>query len=443
VAALLPHQLDHEASAAGRGGQLRELAAHVHCALAELALRAADFDAAGAWCHAGIRSCAHWLAIQAGLELSTAHDLLRVGHALADLPLIRQAFSDGRLSLDKVRALLRVATAADQELWLELALGADANQLVRICREVRRSLDADAAGQDEVLRARRGLWARRRDDGMLRVVALLPPEEGALLLAALEAVAGSEALPRPAGDPALEPWAARRADALCAIGEHALAAGPEGLAAASDATQVVVHVDVGVLTGEQPDGRCHLEDGTPLSAAAARRLGCDADVVAIIEKDGLPIDVGRRRRLFTGKQRRALQARDRTCRYPGCQVPARRTRGHHIVPWWEGGGTNLANGLSLCGWYHARLHDGYYRIVREPGGELRFETPDGTVIAPPVRAPLVPGGGEPLRRRHAGQGLAVDDETAVAGWRGERFGLRYAADVYAEAAAGLRARAGP
>ena len=230
----------------------------------------------------------------------------------------------------------------EQAAWVETALGLRQQRLLGAHAHpgVHARPDVGSAW-DEVLRARRGLWARRRDDGMLRVVALLPPEEGALLLAALEAVAGSEALPRPAGDPALEPWAARRADALCAIGEHALAAGPEGLAAASDATQVVVHVDVGVLTGEQPDGRCHLEDGTPLSAAAARRLGCDADVVAIVEKDGLPIDVGRRRRLFTGKQRRALQARDRTCRYPGCQVPARRTRAHHLLPWWEGGGSHV------------------------------------------------------------------------------------------------------
>src|SRR5207302_1812445 len=150
----------------------------------------------------------------------------------------------------------------------------------------------------EQLRARRGLWARRREDGMLRVVALLPPEDGAVVLAALEAVVKSEAVSLAEDDPALEPWAAQRVDAFRAISEHALAAGPDGLAGASEATQVVVHVDVGVLTGERPDGRCHLEDGTPLSAAAARRLGCDADIVAITEKDGLPIDVGRKRRLL-------------------------------------------------------------------------------------------------------------------------------------------------
>jgi hypothetical protein len=300
-----------EATALDLGRQLCELSAHVQAAQAELALRLAAFDDDAGWGGAGIRSCCRWLSIQAGLDYHTSSDLLRVGHALAELPLIRQAFSAGQLSLDKVRALLRVATPADEEIWLELALGADAALLARICREVRRSMDADAPGQAAKLEARRGLWTRVREDGMHRLVALLPPEDAGLVTAALEAVARSDALPP--REEAQDKWAGRRSDALVAVSEHALGSAPEELVGAPGAVQMVVHVDVGVLTGEQPEGRCHLEDGTPIAAAVARRLGCDADIVAITEKDGLPIDVGRRKRLFTARQRRALQARDRTC----------------------------------------------------------------------------------------------------------------------------------
>jgi hypothetical protein len=181
---------------------------------------------------------------------------------------------------------------------------------------------------------------------MHRLVALLPPEDAGLVTAALEAVARSDGLPP--REEAQDRWAGRRSDALVAVSEHALGSAPEELVGAPGAVQMVVHVDVGVLTGEQPEGRCHLEDGTPIAAAVARRLGCDADIVAITEKDGLPIDVGRRKRLFTARQRRALQARDRTCRFPGCPVPATRTRGHHIHAWWLGGRTDIGNGLSLC-----------------------------------------------------------------------------------------------
>ena len=391
---------------AADGGRLCEALAHVHAAQAEVALLAAAFDADGGWGGAGIRSLPHWLSIQAGLDLSTSADLLRIGQGLADLPLIRQAATSGQLSLDKVRALLRVATPADEAVWLELALGADASQLTRICRECRRSMDADAPGQTDELMARRGLWTRHQENGMLRLVALLPPEDGAAVVAALEAVARGDAAARRQGEGevdggaasaerAHEPWAARRLDALRAVCDHAMAAGPEGLVSNPDAVQMVVHVDVGVLTGEQPDGRCHLDDGTPLATSVARRLGCDAEVVAITERDGLPIDVGRRRRLFTGRQRRALQVRDRTCRYPGCPVSSGRTRAHHLVDWWRGGRTDLANGLCICDPHHTALHEGEFRIVRQADGELRFETPDGVLEAAARARTLARAGHDP------------------------------------------------
>jgi hypothetical protein len=288
-------------------------------------------------------------------------------------------------------------------------------------------MDADRPGNADELRAKRGLWTRVREDGMHRLVALLPPEDAGLVTAALEAVARSEALA--AEEPADDAWAGRRADTLVAVTGHALGTAPEELVGAPGSVQMVVHVDVGGLTGEQQDGR----------------LGCDAEVVAITERDGLPIDVGRRRRLFTNKQRRALQARDRTCRFPGCRVPARRTRGHHVLPWWLGGRTDLENGLSLCEVHHAKLHDGEFAIRKEARGELRFEAPGGVAIAPPRRPPLDPrtGGVAKLREQHRERSLEIGPETPVAGWRGERGDLHYVADVYAEAAWRARDRAGP
>jgi hypothetical protein len=167
--------------------------------------------------------------------------------------------------------------------------------------------------------------------------------------------------------------------------------------------------------------------------------------VAITEKDGLPIDVGRRRRLFTGKQRRAMQARDRYCRFPGCPVSSLRTRGHHIEEWWRGGPTNLANGLMICDGHHTALHNGEFRIVRQADGELRFETPDGVAIEPPRREPLDPrtGGSAHLRERHGEGGLAIGPDTPAAAWGGERCDGHYLADVYSEASARARASPGP
>jgi hypothetical protein len=143
-----------------------------------------------------------------------------------------------------------------------------------------------------------------------------------------------------------------------------------------------------VLTGEDPDGRCETESGMPLSAALARRLGCDAELVALIERDGSPLDMGRSKRCFTSRQRQALRARDRTCRYPGCTVSGRRCDGYHLRPWWlENGPTDLSNGALLCWYHHTRCHAGAFRIRKQDDGSLVLETRDGRVIGPPETAP--------------------------------------------------------
>src|SRR5262244_1880901 len=368
---------------------VRELAAHIYSAQAELALKVAKLDDDGAWA-SGYRSMVHWLSVHLGLGRVSARELVRVGHALVELPRVAEAFASGSLSYDKVRFICQVATPEDQEVWVELAQGISGSQLIKICLGYRRAREADSGERAEAQLARRGLWSFKEDDGMVRLTALLPAADAAVVMTAIEAVA-AEQPPLPiqdaseVPDPAEDRWAARKADSLVAICEQAgaLAGSPEGLVSDPESCQLVVHIDVGVLTGEEPQGRCHLEDGTPISAVVARRLGCDAQVVAITEREGLPIDVGRSRRLFTKPQRRALQARDGTCRFPGCGVPARRTHLHHLLAWELGGRTDLANAASLCRFHHGRLHEGHYQIPGSADGELRFETRDVRPIVPP------------------------------------------------------------
>ena len=72
----LPHQLDED-TALELGRRLSELSAHIQAAQAEFAMRLAAFDDGGGWGGAGIRSCPHWLSIEAGLDYHTSADLLR------------------------------------------------------------------------------------------------------------------------------------------------------------------------------------------------------------------------------------------------------------------------------------------------------------------------------------------------------------------------------
>ncbi len=85
--------------------------------------------------------------------------------------------------------------------------------------------------------------------------------------------------------------------------------------------------------------------GIHVSAETARRLACDAATVSMRHGPGGEIlDVGRRTRTISPALRRALAARDRQCRFPGCRNV--RCDAHHVRHWADGGRTALDNLVS-------------------------------------------------------------------------------------------------
>ena len=105
-------------------------------------------------------------------------------------------------------------------------------------------------------------------------------------------------------------------------------------------------------------GHAALEDadGLRVSAETARRMACDAGAVVMRHAaDGSVLDVGRKSRTVPPALRRALQARDRQCRFPGCN--ARRCDVHHVEHWADGGATRLDNLVLLCRRHHRAVHE--------------------------------------------------------------------------------------
>ncbi len=409
------------------------LSAHIAAAQAELASKTARFDASGGWGEGGIRSCAEFLSQNAGLDLGTGHDLVDVGAGLNRLPLLAAACAAGELSFDKARAVASVATEVDQEMWVELARQCTGSQLVRICRGFRRAMAAAEPEQDRRHQALRGVMRTWRDDGMVRLVALLTPEDGALVLAAIEAVTGGK--PVPEDDPAEDRWAANRADALVAICDNTLAKGPEDLTSSPASSHLVVQVDAAVLTGEAPAGICELEGGRAISRALALRLGCDCQVTTVTTRDGLPIDVGRTTRMISPRMRVALHVRDKGCLVPGCGAPAHRTEGHHLVHWALGGPTDLENLASLCKYHHRRNHLGDLRIEKVSETEFRFFTASGREIA--ARRTSVDrdvGGSSHLKKAALSRGAPITPLTPAA-QDGGAISLDYAISVMCDASA--------
>ncbi|MGH3383096.1 MAG: DUF222 domain-containing protein [Nocardioidaceae bacterium] len=107
----------------------------------------------------------------------------------------------------------------------------------------------------------------------------------------------------------------------------------------------------------------NVDTGDLLSADAARRLACDAQVIPVVLGGaGQVLDVGRARRTFDGPVRTAVIVRDGGCVHPGCDRPARWCDVHHVIPWWAGGDTSLANGVLLCGFHHTLYDNGTWHL---------------------------------------------------------------------------------
>ncbi|GEN79515.1 HNH endonuclease signature motif containing protein [Actinotalea fermentans] len=153
-----------------------------------------------------------------------------------------------------------------------------------------------------------------------------------------------------------------------------------------------------------------LEDGTPLAMSELARVLCDSEVGRIVlSAEGMPLDLGRSERLYTGQQRRAVIVRDRQCAWNGCDVPAAYCEVHHIR-WWDRhlGPTSVENGVLLCTHHHHVVHQVDLHIVRlgrpptrrgalgEPV-RYRFEGRDGRMVnAPPAGFDVPPVGAAPV-----------------------------------------------
>ena len=373
-----------------------------------------EFDALGGWGHAGATSCAEWLAWRVGLHLRAAYERVRVARALPALPLIRAAFARAEISYSKVRALTRVATPATEARLLTVARGGTATHVEKVTRAWQR-VDRQAENREtERQHHSRSLSVYQDDDGMVVIRGRLTPEVGALLRQALTAASDrlyTERRVKAPGEYAPSTGQVQ-ADALGIIAEaalhHDLDPGTSGAR-----YQVVVHVDAAVLADPEQPGQSVLDEGH-CSAEHSRRIACNTGrVIMTHDADGRVLEVGARTRTIPPAIRRALQHRDKGCRFPGCG--SRFTQGHHIHHWANGGPTTLSNLASLCRRHHRCVHEGGFHLQRLPSGELEFRDLYGRVIPDAPALPAVTG--------ELNTGAQVDARTLTPNWDGTRLNL--------------------
>jgi len=422
----MPVQMDEmtrRAEVERLGDEIAILSAHITVATARLLELIREFDALNGWGHAGAKSCAEWLSWRIGVDLRAAYERVRVARALPRLPLIGAAFARAELSYSKLRALIRVATPETEGRLLVFARNGTAAHVERLTRAWRRvDRNAENAKAEQQHRSRT-LSVYQDEDGMYVIRGRLTPEVGAVVRQALAAATDrlyAESRLKVPGQ-CVPTTGQHQADALGIIAEAALRHDLDpGTSAAR--YQVVVHVDAAVLADPDQPGQSVLDE-VHCSAEQSRRIACDASrVVMKHDGEGHITEVGARTRTIPPALRRALEHRDRGCRFPACG--SRFTQGHHIKHWANGGPTTLSNLASLCRRHHRAVHEEGVAVERLPNGELQFRSPHGWVIdeAPPL--PDVTGALENFNT-----GAQLDTHSLTPDWDGTRLNLDHAIQV--------------
>ena len=322
----------------------------------------------------------------------------------AELAGFRDRLADGRVRREHVdvavscldrlpKHLIRepAARAAATQMLLSVSDDrADDRDLERFVRRLLAGLDPDGGSRHDPDAAERAFLDLRTDStGMVVGRFQLDPVAGATLRKALETRSAPESAHDVDGRLVRDdrPARRRRADALAVIAETALGV---SVPRRGERPRVVVRATPQQLADLPGAGMATLESGEPVPAWVLGRLACDAVLQRVVDDPSLgPLDVGRAERLVTLAQRRALSVRDHGCVICGAEPDW--CDAHHVVPWSEGGATDLANLVLLCPGHHTAVHAGSWQIDVDdgPAGEARvWLTPPGWVD--PARVPRRP-----------------------------------------------------
>ncbi|WP_420638008.1 DUF222 domain-containing protein [Candidatus Poriferisocius sp.] len=319
---------------------------------------------------------------QFGIKAHKANRQAKVASGLRALPDVLGAVRDGYISMDHAEMIsashARAPLGEGEPLDLILeAMRLDCDQFKKTLatREDQRA-SVDGLSRTERQRARRTASVFDGDDDMVILHAELDAIAGQRVKTAMAAM-NTRLLHHDTRNGDERTYHQRNADALVALitqqpggraGRDGEAANGLSLPPAADESEQKQATDCGpapqktvlVVTAEWDPiygvlQDAELIDGTPIEIEELRRLACDADIIpSIFGSDGQPLYLGRTQRAPNQAQRMALFARDQHC--VDCGLAAQACDIHHILPWEQGGPTNIDNLVLLCPKCHRRAH---------------------------------------------------------------------------------------
>jgi hypothetical protein len=350
-----------------------------------------DLDADKAWQAEGATSMTALLKDRARQSGRDAGRCVRAGRRLRVLPVTAAAARDGVLSTGQIDAIVTNLDDDTTPLFAEAEAGMIPRLVPLSVTDVARVMAAWAQATKDALQddqpdedplPERSLHHSRTLGGRGVLSGSLDPEANAIADCALRVAASDDV----EGEPVRSP-AHRRADALVEICRFFLDHQATALGG-RHRPHLNVFLDYEELM-KKAGGGGWLADGTHLDGPTIRRLACDAGIHRVVTEGRSSIlDYGHKHQSVPANLFNALVARDRGCRFPGCDRPAKWTEAHHILDWTKHHGpTAIGNLVLSCSRHHHLLHLPGWHIKLLPDATVEVTRPDGQVLVdrPPGR----------------------------------------------------------
>ena len=340
------------------------------------------------------------LASAAGLSRREAHGQVKTARAIQDMPRLRDAVAEGRVSVANATRLAEAVektSAEDVESDRELLENAESMRPDQFAKEARRwAVERQGDGGESEhrrQRARRCVRIWDGDDGMVQLRGEFDAATGRRIGNRLRAEAARmyDADKKDATGNGVD----RRSFAQC------MADAVDNLTANTDENSsgrkpfadicVVAHVDdaTGTLIAELPDG-------SRLPQSVLEELACNARLTGVVyDRDGKPIWRAHSVRTATEAQRQILMARYGGCFH--CAAHPALCQIHHIKPVSEGGSTKIENMVPVCWDCHNKIHHHDWKI-HTSNGEHTLHPPH-RVNYGPAHAPERPTAFNLVRER--------------------------------------------
>jgi hypothetical protein len=333
------------------------------------------FDASGEYAADGALSVTAWLKWKCKLSGGAAAERVEIGKQLERLPKTEAAFARGDVGYQHVALMARTAenlgaatVRREEGSLLKAAQSMDPGQFTTVVKNFEHRVDA-AAALAETNRAyeRRYLHIGEPQAGLVRIDGTLDAEGGATVRAALAGFM------KPTKDDDRS-HGKRCADALVELCRRGPGSRPDS---AGQRPQLIIRASADTLAGLPGAPAGELDGGGTVPAETVQRHACDSALALIAGRTELEHELNRATRTLPASTRRALEARDHRCVWPGCGRPSDWCDGHHLVWWTRGGETALPNLALLCRPHHRLVHEGGWSLKRE-NHAWRAARPDRT-----------------------------------------------------------------